>query len=157
MLLYSQMNFVSKKIPRRIIKTANKANSRNCSTSTDWRHNCRCNNFKSQQPTTAWSLVTFARFGRESCCCLGVSEPLLHGTFLPSRHFVGDELAGEGFSLLKTSSLVRSVGNVSEFFCGGFRTRSILRLESIASEGWISLAAAIVGTVGKKPMWVDWW
>ena len=27
--------------------------------------------------------------------------------------------------------------------------------KSIASEGWIPLAAAMVGTVGKKPMWAD--
>ena len=28
-------------------------------------------------------------------------------------------------------------------------------LQSIASEGWIPLAAAMVGTVGKKPLWAD--
>ena len=28
-------------------------------------------------------------------------------------------------------------------------------LRSIAGEGWVPLAAAMVGTIGKKPMWAD--
>ena len=38
---------------------------------------------------------------------------------------------------------------------GGAKTGMAQALQSIASEGWIPLAAAMVGTVGKKPMWTD--
>ena len=38
---------------------------------------------------------------------------------------------------------------------GGAKTGMAQALQSIASEGWIPLAAAMVGTVGKKPMWAD--
>ena len=38
---------------------------------------------------------------------------------------------------------------------GGAKVGMAQALQSIASEGWIPLAAAMVGTVGKKPMWAD--
>ena len=36
---------------------------------------------------------------------------------------------------------------------GGAKIGMAQALQSIASEGWVPLAAAMVGTVGKKPMW----
>ena len=33
--------------------------------------------------------------------------------------------------------------------------KSGMALQSIASEGWIPLAAAMVGTKGKQPLWAD--
>ena len=38
---------------------------------------------------------------------------------------------------------------------GGAKIGMAQALQSIASEGWIPLAAAMVGTVGKKPLWAD--
>ena len=38
---------------------------------------------------------------------------------------------------------------------GGAKIGMAQALQSIASEGWIPLAAAMVGTVGKKPLWSD--
>ena len=38
---------------------------------------------------------------------------------------------------------------------GGAKIGMAQALRSIASEGWVPLAAAMVGTVGKKPMWAD--
>ena len=38
---------------------------------------------------------------------------------------------------------------------GGAKIEMAKALQSIASEGWIPLAAAMVGTVGKKPLWAD--
>ena len=38
---------------------------------------------------------------------------------------------------------------------GGAKIGMAQALRSIASEGWIPLAAAMVGTVGKEPMWAD--
>ena len=38
---------------------------------------------------------------------------------------------------------------------GRAKTRMAQALQSIASEGWTPMAAAIVGAVGKKPMWAD--
>ena len=38
---------------------------------------------------------------------------------------------------------------------GGAKSGMAQALQSIASEGWIPLAAAMVGTVGKQPLWAD--
>ena len=38
---------------------------------------------------------------------------------------------------------------------GGAKIGMAQALQSIASEGWIPLAAAMVGTVGKQPLWAD--
>ena len=38
---------------------------------------------------------------------------------------------------------------------GGAKFGMAQALQSIASEGWIPLAAAMVGTVGKQPLWAD--
>ena len=38
---------------------------------------------------------------------------------------------------------------------GGAKSGMAQALQSIASEGWIPLAAAMVGTIGKQPLWAD--
>ena len=38
---------------------------------------------------------------------------------------------------------------------GGAKIGMVQALQSIASERWIPLAAAMVGTVGKQPLWAD--
>ena len=38
---------------------------------------------------------------------------------------------------------------------GGAKSGMAQALQSIASEGWIPLAAAMVGTVGKQPLWAE--
>ena len=38
---------------------------------------------------------------------------------------------------------------------GGAKIGMAQALRSIASEDWVPLAAAMVGTIGKKPMWAD--
>ena len=38
---------------------------------------------------------------------------------------------------------------------GGAKTGMAQALQSIANEGWVPLAAAMVGTKGKPPMWAD--
>ena len=38
---------------------------------------------------------------------------------------------------------------------GGAKTGMAQALQSIASEGWIPLAAAMVGTSDKPPLWAD--
>ena len=75
---------------------------------------------------------------------------------------IGLEHFFDAFALDQKRSLFQATGLCSHkqrppimHAYGGAKSGMAQALQSIASEGWIPLAAAMVGTIGKQPLWAD--